>query len=94
MTPLTSSRFYASTKFAVRAITEGLRQEMRELKSHIRISSVSPGIVNTEFAYRAFKDPEKAKNLYSSIEPLRPEDVAASVLHINEVIIRPTEQQQ
>ncbi|RXG57127.1 hypothetical protein Avbf_09191 [Armadillidium vulgare] len=68
MTPQTSSRFYASTKFA----------------------SVSPGMVNTEFAYRAFKDPEKAKNLYSSIEPLRPEDVAAS---INEVIIRPTEQQ-
>ncbi|KAB7503575.1 Dehydrogenase/reductase SDR family member 11 [Armadillidium nasatum] len=187
MTPFTSSRFYASTKFAVRAITEGLRQEMRELKSHIRISTlsetlkdakgsllpvkcdltkeedirklfdkikkefggvdicinnaglsngkklldstveemreltnvniialclcsqlaiasmrergvddghvinissigghrlISPGMVNTQFAYRAFKDPERAKNLYSSIEPLRPEDVAASVLHV------------
>ncbi|MCL4147326.1 UNVERIFIED_CONTAM: hypothetical protein GTU68_034471 [Idotea baltica] len=30
--------FYASTKFALRAISEGLRQELRELKSHIRVS--------------------------------------------------------
>ncbi|RXG57128.1 Dehydrogenase/reductase SDR family member 11 [Armadillidium vulgare] len=81
VSPKSSSRFYASTKFAL----------------------ISPGMVNTQFAYRAFKDPEKAKNLYSSIEPLRPEDVAATVLHvisapphveINDVIIRPTEQQQ
>ncbi|KAB7508040.1 (-)-isopiperitenol/(-)-carveol dehydrogenase, mitochondrial [Armadillidium nasatum] len=78
VSPKSSSRFYASTKFA-------------------------SWQVNTQFAYRAFKDPERAKNLYSSIEPLRPEDVAASVLHvisapphveINDIIIRPTEQQQ
>ncbi|KAL7633055.1 UNVERIFIED_CONTAM: hypothetical protein RMT77_016631 [Armadillidium vulgare] len=97
----TSSRFYAATKFAVKAITEGLRQEMREAKSHIRITSVSPGLVSTQFAYRAFKDENKAKQLYSSIETLKPEDVASSVVHviispahveINEVLIRPTEQ--
>ncbi|RXG67730.1 Dehydrogenase/reductase SDR family member 11 [Armadillidium vulgare] len=97
----TSSRFYAATKCAVKAITEGLRQEMREAKSHIRITSVSPGLVSTQFAYRAFKDENKAKQLYSSIETLKPEDVASSVVHvitspahveINEVLIRPTEQ--
>ncbi|KAB7502319.1 Dehydrogenase/reductase SDR family member 11, partial [Armadillidium nasatum] len=33
------TKFYAATKFAVRAITEGLRQEMREAKSHIRITA-------------------------------------------------------
>ncbi|KAB7508039.1 putative oxidoreductase [Armadillidium nasatum] len=77
-----SSRFYAATKFAVRAITEGLRQEMRELRSHIRISSLSPGMVETQFAFRAFKDEEKAKNLYSFCEPLKPEDISSSILHI------------
>ncbi|KAB7498683.1 Dehydrogenase/reductase SDR family member 11 [Armadillidium nasatum] len=78
----TSSRFYAATKVAVKAITEGLRQEMREAKSHIRITSVSPGLVSTQFAYRALKDENKAKQLYSSIETLKPEDVASSVVHV------------
>lgn len=43
---------------------------------------MSPALVETQFAYRAFKDPERAKNLYSSVESVKPEDVAASVLHI------------
>ncbi|RXG56132.1 hypothetical protein Avbf_07217, partial [Armadillidium vulgare] len=30
--------FYTATKYALNAVSEGLRQEMRELKSHIRIS--------------------------------------------------------
>ncbi|KAB7500510.1 Dehydrogenase/reductase SDR family member 11 [Armadillidium nasatum] len=80
--PTSLSRFYSATKFAVRAITEGLRQEMREEKSHIRISSVSPALVETQFAYRALKDSERAKNLYTSVESIKPEDVADSVLHI------------
>ena len=40
------SAVYAGTKFAVRAITEGLRQELRARKSPIRVSCVSPGYVD------------------------------------------------
>jgi NADP-dependent 3-hydroxy acid dehydrogenase YdfG len=38
---------YAGTKFAVRAITEGLRQEAGE---KLRLTMVSPGFVRTDFA--------------------------------------------
>ena len=44
------SGVYSATKFAVRSLTEGLRCELRAAKSGIRISAVSPGFVETEFA--------------------------------------------
>jgi NADP-dependent 3-hydroxy acid dehydrogenase YdfG len=47
--PGPDSGVYAATKFAVRAVTEGLRQELRARQSPIRVSSVSPGQVDTEF---------------------------------------------
>ena len=39
--------FYSATKFAVRALTEGLRQELRAAGNNTRVSSVSPGFVDT-----------------------------------------------
>ncbi|KAB7508038.1 Dehydrogenase/reductase SDR family member 11 [Armadillidium nasatum] len=94
--------FYAGTKYALTAITEGLRQEMRELKSHIRISKISPGFVETEFFTRMFSsNEEKAQEIYKSRMFLQPEDIANSVLHIisspphveiNDILVRPTEQ--
>src|SRR6185369_13417632 len=57
--PGSDSGVYAGTKFAVRAITEGLRQELRARKSPIRVSSVSPGYVDTDFT-QVFVGPGRA----------------------------------
>jgi len=94
------AHFYCGTKYAVKAISEGLRQEMRGLKSHIRVSSISPGMVETEFLPRMLKDPN-ATEMYKVWTPLQAKDIAETLLHvlsapphveINEAIIRPTEQ--
>ncbi|XP_023207309.1 dehydrogenase/reductase SDR family member 11-like [Xiphophorus maculatus] len=95
--------FYTATKYAVSALTEGLRQELREAKTHIRATSISPGIVETEFAHRFYSEaPDKAKETYSHIKPLEAIDVANAVVYVlsapphvqvGDVVLRPVEQQ-
>ncbi|KAG7279363.1 hypothetical protein CRUP_001271, partial [Coryphaenoides rupestris] len=59
--PSADGHFYCATKYAVTALTEGLRQELREAKTHIRAT--------TEFAFRHHNsDPEKAAAVYESIK--------------------------
>lgn len=91
---------YCATKHAVRAITESLRMETLEHK--IRVSTVDPGMVETEFSdVRFYGDKEKAKNVYKGLEPLTGDDIAETVLfcatrpkhvNINEIIVMPSAQ--
>jgi len=93
--------FYTSTKFAVTAITEGIRQELRELKSNIRVTQISPGAVETEFLLRASGE-ELLKSFRQAIpEPLQPNDVSGAIIYtlstsaqstVHDILIRPTTQ--
>jgi len=94
--------FYAATKYAIRALTEGLRQELRAKNNHIRTTAISPGLVETDFVYRLKpNEPEEAKKIYSSIKCLQPSDIADAVvfalqspsnMDVNDILLRPTEQ--
>jgi len=95
------SAMYAATKYAVRALTEALRLELRVAKSAIRITSISPGTVETEFAYQLTKSEEIAKEIYSEFKVLEAIDIAKTVqyvlesplhMEVNDVLIRPTAQ--
>ena len=70
---------YCATKHAVHAISKGIRAD---LVSHgIKVTTVAPGITETEFSEVRFKgDMKKAKKVYSGFEPLTAEDVA-NVIH-------------
>ncbi|GFR28223.1 hypothetical protein TNCT_436171 [Trichonephila clavata] len=75
--------FYCGTKFMVKALTEGVRRELKSLNSRIRISSLSPGLAETEFIDRYLKN-DGTHNAFNfkSIQALRTEDVADSLLRI------------
>jgi NADP-dependent 3-hydroxy acid dehydrogenase YdfG len=91
---------YCSTKAAVKAISEGLKQDL--LGTPIRVTSVDPGMVETEFSdVRFHGDTERAKKVYQGVTPLTPDDVADVVffcttrsphVNINEVILMPVDQ--
>ena len=95
------TRFYSATKFAVTALLEGWRQEMRDLGHNIRIGQLSPGVVETEFALAMSGDQQKADQLYSSMECLTAEDMADCLkfilsapirMQIHDILVRPTQQ--
>ena len=69
---------YCATKAAESRLTEGLRQEM--LGTPIRVTSVNPGMVETEFSEVRFHgDKQRAAAVYQNITPLTPEDVADAI---------------
>jgi NADP-dependent 3-hydroxy acid dehydrogenase YdfG len=95
------SGVYAATKHAVRALTEALRLELREAASAVRVSSVSPGYVETEFAVHYHRSEEAARRTYGRYRCLQPEDIADAVawligqpahVEVHDVLLRPTEQ--
>jgi len=91
---------YCATKAAVRVISEGLKQDL--LGTPVRVSSVDPGLVETEFSQVRFRgDTERAKQVYQGLTPLTPADVAdviffcvtrPSHVNISEVLLMPTDQ--
>jgi NADP-dependent 3-hydroxy acid dehydrogenase YdfG len=89
---------YCATKHAVDALNKGMRIDL--LPHGIKVSSVNPGMVETEFSVVRFDgDEERAKKVYENIVPLKPEDIAETIywmasrpahVNINDIIIMPT----
>jgi NADP-dependent 3-hydroxy acid dehydrogenase YdfG len=72
---------YCASKFAVDALTKGIRMDLNAYG--IKVTSVNPGLVDTEFSLVRFKgDAAKASQVYKGIEPLRGEDIASIILYV------------
>ncbi len=91
---------YCASKHAVDAITKGMRMDLHV--HGIRITSINPGLVETEFSIVRFKGNEaKAQRVYEGYTPLQPKDVAETIAfvlsrpaHVNiaDLLILPTDQ--
>ena len=97
------SGVYDATKWAVGAFSEALRKEVYQ--NRIRVTIIEPGLVATELPQH-ITDPaakEQAAKFYGSVKPLESEDIATAILYavtqpahvnVNEILIRPTEQER
>ena len=95
-----SSGVYAGSKFAVGAISEGLRQEL--LEDNIRVTIVEPGAVATELTdHITDEDARESLGGLLNLEILQAEDIANAIVYavtqpervsVNEILIRPTQQ--
>ena len=82
------------------ALNKGMRIDL--LPHNIKVTSINPGLLETEFSLVRFKgDEEKAKKVYEGFEPLHPEDVADTIWFVlsrpahvclNEVLMTATAQ--
>jgi serine 3-dehydrogenase len=72
---------YNATKYAVRALTEAMNIDL--LGTKIRVSSVDPGMTETEFSEVRFDgDSDRAATVYAGTQPLTADDVADAVLYV------------
>ena len=91
---------YCASKHAVDAINQGMRLDLA--KYNIRVASINPGLVETEFSMVRFKgDAERSKKVYEGYSPLTAHDIADIILfavtrpaHVNlaDMIVLPTAQ--
>jgi 3-hydroxy acid dehydrogenase/malonic semialdehyde reductase len=87
---------YVTSKFAVRGFTYALREDL--LGRPIRITTVDPGLVETDFSLVRFRgDEDAARKVYEGVEAMRPEDIAECVVfavtrpaHVNvdEIVVK------
>jgi NADP-dependent 3-hydroxy acid dehydrogenase YdfG len=91
---------YCASKHAVEALTKGMRIDL--LPHNIKVSSISPGMVETEFSIvRYHGDKTSADKVYQGLTPLSAEDVAEAVefmvtrpahVNVNDLLLMPTRQ--
>ncbi|MFE4709849.1 SDR family oxidoreductase [Paenibacillus sp. NPDC056722] len=95
-----TSSVYSATKFAVRAITEGLRQE-ESPSSHIRTTIIAPGMTETELLHTVNSPEVQAMASHISNLAISPYSIARAIAYaidepedtgVNEIVIRPTAQ--
>jgi 3-hydroxy acid dehydrogenase / malonic semialdehyde reductase len=87
---------YVASKFAVRGFTYALREDL--LGRPIRLTTVDPGLAETEFSVVRFKgDKEKADAVYKGVAPLTADDIAECIMfaltrpfHVNvdEIVVK------
>jgi 3-hydroxy acid dehydrogenase / malonic semialdehyde reductase len=74
-----NAALYVTSKFAVRGFTYALREDL--LGRPIRITTVDPGLVETDFSLVRFRgDADKARAVYAGVEAMSPDDVAECIL--------------
>jgi NADP-dependent 3-hydroxy acid dehydrogenase YdfG len=98
--PYPNAAVYIASKWAVRGFTYALRQDL--LGRPIRLTTVDPGLVQTNFSRVRFRgDEQKATAVYEWVVPLRPEDVAECIVfaltrpaHVNidEIVLKARDQ--
>ncbi|KAI9222797.1 hypothetical protein BC828DRAFT_377549 [Blastocladiella britannica] len=98
--PYAGGSVYCASKAAVDAIGRAMTQEL--LATPLRVCTIAPGAVNTEFSTIRFKgDADKAAAVYKGIQPLTADDIAEIVVftagrpahvQINDILVFPTAQ--
>ncbi len=91
---------YCASKFAVDALSQGMMMDL--VDTPVRVSSVDPGMVETEFSMvRFYGDTDRAKKVYQGLKPLTGDDIADVIVwiaarpeHVNiaQVIVFPKSQ--
>ena len=91
-----NAALYVTSKFAVRGFTYALREDL--LGRPIRITTVDPGLVETDFSLVRFRgDAEKARAVYTGVEAMSPDDIADCIIfaltrppHVNvdEIVVK------
>lgn len=97
--PYEGGSVYCASKFGVKAMAQSLRLELNG--EQIRVTSVDPGMAETEFSKVRLKDDSKAKAVYQGVKPLTAFDVAECVrwclmlpdhVNIDEILVKCVDQ--